>query len=68
MRNIINYCVNRNANPNESPNISKCNPIYESSQFKKLDDTTSISQLNKSQYKCEDTCNLQGFEKPNIKK
>jgi hypothetical protein len=68
MRNIINYCVNRNANPNESPNISKCNPIYESSQFKKLDDTTSISQLNKSQYKCEDTCNLQGIEKPNIKK
>ena len=43
-----------------------CNKVYESNQFRKVPDTTNIRDLNKSQYNCGDTCNLQNIERPNI--
>jgi hypothetical protein len=64
MENIINYCVNRKDNPD----LKICNSIYESSEFKRLDDTKPIKDLKTSQYACGDTCNLESIEKPDIKK
>ena len=67
LKNIINYCINQTDNPDKSSN-DLCNNVYETNQFRNVNDSETLDQLNKSKYTCGDTCNLQNIKVPEIKK